>query len=157
MSREMAGGLCSPNDCIAAGSKSQGRDLLHAVDFHAAILAMVTHDLRQPLQAIISALELLARRITERPEREFLDRGAEASAQLTEKLEQLTDALHIYQHSGRIEPQPIQVDPILRRIGLQFAELAQRKGVDFLALPTHAVIMSQPVLLDGIVRNLARN
>src|SRR5258707_12109684 len=113
MSREMAAGLCSPNDCIGAGSKPQGRDLLRAVDFYASILAMATHDLRQPLQVIISALELLSRRATERPEREHLDRGAEASAQLPEKLEQLTDALHLYWQSGRLEPQSVPVDPIL--------------------------------------------
>jgi signal transduction histidine kinase len=109
------------------------------------------------LQAIISALELLARRITERPEREYLDRGAEASAQLTEKLEQLTDALQLYRHSGRIEPQPVRVEPILDRLGSQLDGLAQRRGVDLRALPTRTVVMSQPVLLDGILRNLTRN
>ncbi len=169
INRGLAGGLCSPNYCIGPGSdghnngtaepegKSQGRDLLRAVDFYASILAMATHDLRQPLQVIISALELLARRITEKPEREHLDRGAEASAQLTEKLEQLTDALHLYRRSGRIEPQPVRLKLIFDRLGLQLNGLAQRKGIDFRALPTRTVIMSQPVLLDGILRNLARN
>ena len=105
----------------------------------------------------LRALELLARRITERAEREHLDRGAEASVQLAEKLEQLTDALHLYHHSGLIELQPVPVQPILHRLGFQLDGLARRKGVDFRALPTRAVIMSQPVLIDGILRNLARN
>jgi two-component system, OmpR family, phosphate regulon sensor histidine kinase PhoR len=169
INRRMAVAFCPSDHCISGApdanntgtveveGKSRRLDLLGAVDFYASILAMATHDLRQPLQVIISALELLARRITEKPEREHLDRGAEASAQLTEKLEQLTDALHLYRGSGRIEPQPVRVKPIFDRLGLQLNGLAQRKGIDFRALPTRTVIMSQPVLLDGILRNLARN
>jgi len=81
----------------------------------------------------------------------------QASAQLEEKLEELADALHIYQHSGRILPEPVRVEPIVQRVALQLDGLARRKGVDFRSLATRAVIMSQPVLLDGILRNLARN
>jgi two-component system phosphate regulon sensor histidine kinase PhoR len=167
INRGMAVAFCPTSHCITGGrdaknietaeGQSQTRDLLQAVDFYTSILAMATHDLRQPLQIIISALELLARRITERPEREHLDRGAEASVLLAETLEQLTDALHLYRHSGRIEPQRVLVEPILCRLSLQLDELAQRRGIDFRTLPTRAVVMSQPVLLDSILRNIARN
>jgi two-component system, OmpR family, phosphate regulon sensor histidine kinase PhoR len=169
INRGLAVAFCPSDPCVSAGrdakytgtaeveGRSRRRDLLRTIDFYASILAMATHDLRQPLQVIISALELLSRRVTERPEREHLDRGAEASAQLTEKLEQLTDALHLYWHSGRLEPQPVPVEPILARLGLQLDGLAQRRGVDLRALPTRTVVMSQPVLLDGILRNLTRN
>jgi len=136
---------------------SQRPELLRLVDFYASILAMASHDLRQPLQVIISVLELLARRVTEGPERAHLECGKQASAQLEEKLEELADALHIYQHSGRILPEPVRVEPIVQGVALQLDGLARRKGVDFRSLATRAVIMSQPVLLDGILRNLARN
>jgi two-component system, OmpR family, phosphate regulon sensor histidine kinase PhoR len=49
------------------------------------------------------------------------------------------------------------VEPIVRRVVLQLAVAARRRGVDFRLLPTRAVIMSHPMLLDGILRNLARN
>lgn len=77
-------------------------ELLRAVDFYASILAMAAHDLRQPLQVIVGALELLSRRVTEGPAQAHLERGEQASAQLMEKLEQLADALHICRHFGKI-------------------------------------------------------
>lgn len=167
INRELATAFCPSDHCINAGrdagtaelvkGASVSPDLLRIVNFYASILAMATHDLRQPLQVVISTLDLLAQRITQRPEREHLDRGVEASVQLTEKLEQLTDALHLYRHSGRIEPEPVLVEPIVQQIVLQLAGPARRRGVDFRSLPTRAVIMSQPMLLDGILRNLARN
>jgi two-component system, OmpR family, phosphate regulon sensor histidine kinase PhoR len=162
--------FCPPNYTVGGGGHDDdGRsdteddtlthrpELLRLVDFYASILAMATHDLRQPLQVIVGALDLLSRRITEGPERAHLERGEQASAQLEEKLEQLSDALHLYQHSGRISPEPVGVAAIVERVALQLDGPARRKGVDFRSLPTRAVIMSKPMLLDGILRNLARN
>ena len=159
-----------PSDCCADVSQDAGtdetldgedklhrRDLLRAVDFYITVLAMARTDLRQPLQVIVGAHELLARRLTARPEREHLERSEQASAQLEEKLDQLVDALQLHQHARRIEPQPVRVEPILQRLALQLDGPARRKGVDFRFLPTSAVILSQPVLLDGILRNLSRN
>jgi signal transduction histidine kinase len=165
----MAAAFC-PSECCTGVSKIGGnkrrpngkgkpyrRDLLRAVDFYATVLAMASHDLRQPLQVIVGAHELLARRLTARPEREHLERSEQASAQLEEKLDQLVDALQLHQRARRIEPQPVRVEPILQRLALQLDGPARRKGVDFRFLPTSTVILSQPVLLDGILRNLSRN
>jgi His Kinase A (phospho-acceptor) domain len=94
MERGLAVGFCL-SDCCIDPSQDAGtdetpdgegrlhrRDLLQAVDFYAAVLAMASHDLRQPLQVIVSAHELLARRLTARPEREHLERSEQASVQL---------------------------------------------------------------------------
>jgi signal transduction histidine kinase len=132
-------------------------ELLRAVDFYASILAIAAHDLRQPLQAIVGALELLSRRITEGPAKAHLERGEQASAQLMQKLEQLADALRICRHFGKIVPEPVRVESVLHRLAQQFDGPARGKGIDFRSLPTRSVIMSQPLLLDGILRNLARN
>src|SRR5882757_7514010 len=43
--------------------KPKTGDLLRTDDFYETVLAMASHDLRQPLQLIISAQELLARRL----------------------------------------------------------------------------------------------
>jgi two-component system phosphate regulon sensor histidine kinase PhoR len=162
MERGFAVAFC-PSDCCTDVSDDAGtdetlngedklhrRDLLRAVDFYITVLAMASHDLRQPLQVIVGAHELLARRLTARPEREHLERSEQASAQLEEKLDQLVDALQLHQRARRIEP-------ILQRLALQLDGPARRKGVDFRFLPTSTVILSQPVLLDGILRNLSRN
>src|SRR4051812_7582975 len=89
------------------GGQSQTRDLLRTVDFYATVLAMASHDLRQPLQAIVSAHDLLARRLTAGPEREYLERCEQASNQLEETLDQLVEALQLQQHATRIDPGPV--------------------------------------------------
>jgi two-component system, OmpR family, phosphate regulon sensor histidine kinase PhoR len=131
--------------------------LLRAVDFYATVLAMACHDLRQPLQTIVSAQELLARRLAERMEREHLERSEQATAQLAEKLDQLVDALQLLARTSLIEPEPVQLEPVLVRLVQQLDASARRKGVDLRVVPTHAMVMSQVVLLDGMLRNLARN
>jgi hypothetical protein len=84
-----------------------------ADNFYETLLAMASHDLRQPLQLIISAQELLARRVTASPEREHLECSKRASAQLAEQLDQLVDALHLHQSTGGIRPEPVPLQPIL--------------------------------------------
>jgi signal transduction histidine kinase len=142
---------------IETEGKRERRDLSRSVDFYVSLLAMATHDLRQPLQAVVAAHDLLAKRITGGPERGHLRRGEQASEQLAEILEQLSDALRLHQLFGRIELEPIRLDPILQRLALQLDGRARRKGVDLRALPTGALIMSKPVLIDGMLRNLAHN
>jgi hypothetical protein len=91
ISRGSTVAFCPSAPCVGASTdtdrdattdnqgKSQTRDLLRAIDFYASVLAMASHDLRQPLQAIVSAHELLARRLTARPEREHLERSEQAA------------------------------------------------------------------------------
>ena len=130
---------------------------LRTDDFYETILAMASHDLRQPLQLIISAQELLARRLTASPEREHLERSERASAQLAEQLDQLVEALHLHQSTGKIRLEPVPLQPILERLAHQLDGAARRKGVFLRLLSTSAVVMSHAALLGSILRNLARN
>ena len=136
------GGRRGDNDHGPTDTEDDGAsprpELLRAVDFYASILAMAAHDLRQPLQAIVSALELLSRRVTEGPAKAHLDRGEQASVQLMQKLEQLADALRICRHFGKIVPEPVRIESILQRLAQQFDGPARGKGIDFRSLPTSA-------------------
>jgi two-component system, OmpR family, phosphate regulon sensor histidine kinase PhoR len=152
----------SPSDpgagiSVVAESELRRQHLLRAVDFYATVLAMACHDLRQPLQVVVGAHELLARRLAGRTEREHLERGGQATAQLAEKLDQLVDALQLVQRTSRIEPEPVPLEPVLERLVQQLDDTARRRGIDLRVVPTHVVVMSQAVLLDGMLRNLARN
>ena len=125
-------------------------DPLRTDDFYETILAMASHDLRQPLQLIISAQELLARRLTASPEREHLERSERASAQLAEQLDQLVEALHLHQSTGKIRLEPVPLQPILERLAHQLDGAARRKGVFLRLLSTSAVVMSHAALLGSI-------
>lgn len=132
-------------------------DLQRASDFQAALLGMAGHDLRQPLQVIQSAYEWLGSKIADTSERARLERGERAIARLTEQLDRLVGALRLYEHTKTMELSSVALAPLLWRIASETEEAAREKGVELRVCATRATVMSNSVLLDGILRNLVRN
>src|SRR5438132_11919518 len=64
--------------CRAAHDEQRESELVHANNFYAAVLAMITHDLRQPLQVIVGSHELLAPKLLSDPERRHLQHAHRA-------------------------------------------------------------------------------
>jgi signal transduction histidine kinase len=133
------------------------RQLQRANDFQTVLLAMAGHDLRQPLQTIMSTYEWLARRLSTDSEQEYLCRGRFAIMRLSEQLDLLVDALKLHEHSAKIQLAPVVLAPILVRLCGDNEELAERKCLNLRVCPCHAIVMSEPVLLEGILRNIIRN
>src|SRR5580700_12198515 len=72
------------------------RDAEHGdSDFSAILLAMAGHDLRQPLQIITSAHDVLAQILHSDKQREELARAADAAARLASMLNQLVEAMQL--------------------------------------------------------------
>ena len=126
-------------------------------DFQATLLGMAGHDLRQPLQVIQSTYEWLGSRVATIPEKERLERGERAITRLTEQLDRLIGALHLHEHSKSITVSPVVLAPLFRRIEHDSIHVAFEKGVDLRIFPTTGSVVSHPVLLEGIVRNLVHN
>ena len=126
-------------------------------DFSATLLAMAGHDLRQPLQLITSAHDVLARSLSSDEQREQLTRAEDATAQLAMMLSQLVEALQLRKRSGDDLRLPLELRPVLEDLAEEFAEAARLKGVTFLVTRTRLVAFSHPVLLTGMLRNLIRN
>jgi signal transduction histidine kinase len=132
-------------------------DLQRSSDFQAALLGMAGHDLRQPLQIIQSAYEWLGSRVAHTTEKARLKRGERAIAKLTEQLDRLVGALHLYEHTQSMEIAAVALAPLFWRIANENEMDALEKGIDLRVQATHRAVMSNPVLLDGILRNLVRN
>ena len=126
-------------------------------DFQAALLGMAGHDLRQPLQVIQQSYEWLSARIDTTPERMRVQRGERAIAQLTDQLDRLVGALHLYEHTRSVEVCPVPLFPLLAEISRESGDAAIEKNIDLRVCPANGWVMSHAVLLDGIVRNLVRN
>ena len=134
------------------------RDAEHGdSDFSAILLAMAGHDLRQPLQVITSAHDVLAQTVDGEEQREELARAADATAQLANMLDQLVEALQLREQSGDDLYRPVALRPILEDLAAEFAEAARLKGITFLVAATRCAVLSHPVLLTGMLRNLIRN
>ena len=126
-------------------------------DFAATLLAIAGHDLRQPLQIITNAHEVLARMMHGDQPRKELARAHAAVAQLAGMLGQLVEALQLHDLCGRPRLVPVSLDSTLAELAAEFAEPARRKEIKFLIEPQQGAILSHPVLLQGMLRNLIRN
>jgi two-component system phosphate regulon sensor histidine kinase PhoR len=122
-------------------------------DFLVTLLAMAGHDLRQPLQVITNAHDVLVQALASE---EQLIPAENATAQLASMLGQLVEALQLRQRSAD-DHLPVPLGPVLENLAAEFAEAARLKGITFLVAATRCVAFSHPVLLIGILRNLIRN
>src|ERR1700737_3354217 len=126
-------------------------------DFSATLLAMAGHDLRQPLQLITSAHDVLAPTLASEEQREELTRAADATAQLASMLGQLVEALQLRERSGDDLHLPVPLRTLLGELAAEFADAARRKGITFAVTAARGTSLSHPVLLAGMLRNLIRN
>jgi signal transduction histidine kinase len=140
-----------------AGFNHHGRAAANSNDLFAALLAIAGHDLRQPLQVILGAHDILARTLGGVVEQVQLARVEHAANKLSNELDQLVGALRLFEPSGNARQEMVELGPVFARFQAEFTEAAGLKGVGLRILPTRAAVLSNPVLLRGIVRNLIRN
>jgi signal transduction histidine kinase len=126
-------------------------------DFHEALLAMTGHDLRQPLQIILSASGWLERRLTGPAEREYVWRIHQATLQTVKHLDHLVEALRIDERAAGPCPEPVSLSAVFANIENEHVPAAADRGVRLRVLRNGIVVMSDPVLLEGIPRNLVGN
>lgn len=123
-------------------------------DFESVLLAMAGHDLRQPLQVIQSAHELLGLGIRAKSELRLLQFGQSAIDRLKEQLDQLLAAFRLREHSDGVNLMPVRVGPMFRQACCENEIMALQKGVSLHTIETTATIHSNPLLLSTILRNL---
>src|SRR5260370_22153671 len=112
-------------ECICRGA-SRAADEADS-DFSATLLAMAGHDLRQPLQVITSAHDVLAQTLDSEEQHEELARAADATAELASMLGQLVGGLQLREASGD-SLHPLPMLPILADLSAEFAEPARPTG-----------------------------
>src|SRR5580704_18243371 len=140
---------------IGSSAVSQHADRAGS-NFSAMLLAMAGHDLRQPLQVITGAHDVLAQTLASEEQREQLIRAENATAQLSSMLGQVVDALRLRERSGYYLHVAVPLRPVLEDLAAEFAETARLKGITFLVTASQWMAFSHPVLLTGMLRNLIR-
>jgi two-component system, OmpR family, phosphate regulon sensor histidine kinase PhoR len=126
-------------------------------DFESVLLAIAGHDLRQPLQVIQGAHELLGLGVRTESELRLLRSGQSAIDRLRDQLDQLLAALRLREHAEGAKLMRVQVGPLFRQACRENEIAALRKGVSVHIVETTATIHSNPLLLGTILRNLVSN
>ncbi len=120
-------------------------------------LAAASHDLRQPLQAIISHLGVLSARYTDPAFQEVLSQMDKASSAMRELLEKLLGVSEIDAGQINASPEVFPIDDLLKDLQRQFQQMAHDKGLRLCRVRCSALLYSDPALVRVILQNLVSN
>ncbi|TAN60842.1 MAG: sensor histidine kinase, partial [Magnetospirillum sp.] len=120
-------------------------------------LAAASHDLRQPLQAAGMFTEVLATRVTEPAQVQVVERLRQSIEATNSLLTTLLDVSAL--EAGKVTPNiaTFRLMPLLTGLVDQIEPEASARGLVIGVAPTSAVVSSDPVLLERLLRNLLVN
>lgn len=120
-------------------------------------LAAASHDLRQPMQALAMFVEVLARRAMPPDQNALVGRIQDSVTALDGLLNGLLDISKL--EAGLVEPHlgQFSLSAMMGRLAAEFSPPCQEQGLTFKMVPSRAVVHSDPILLERILRNLLSN
>ncbi len=120
-------------------------------------LAAASHDLRQPVQALMLFTSILSERLHGHSALQVVDRMRSALAALQMLLDGLLDISRL--DAGVIVPdaRPIALGELMRRLHDEYLTRAEEKGLELRCVPSSGRVFSDPFLLERILRNLLDN
>lgn len=120
-------------------------------------LASASHDLRQPLQAQALYIDALGNARDSDEEQHILQRLKHSNDALNELMNSLLDISKL--DAGTVSPdlQAFSLNKLFTRLAGEYALTTRESGLRCRILPTEAVVRSDPVLLETILRNLLNN
>ena len=128
-----------------------------ANDAKTRFLAVASHDLRQPVQAINLFIGALAAHSLPADTARVVSRLGEAAEALNTLLDTLLDISRM--DAGLVQPEMVTfpLDPLINRLENQFNESAKLKNLRLRRVRTNAIVLSDPVLLERMISNLLSN
>jgi signal transduction histidine kinase len=131
-------------------------------------LATASHDLRQPLQALMLFSDAMQDAAQEKTTKHLAVQIGKSVSALVEMFDELLDVSRLEAGVVEVRWQNFELQPLLDRLYVDFAPLAQSKGL-LLQLPVcmcgsdarrdgcNLVVYSDPFLLERMLRNLVSN
>lgn len=120
-------------------------------------VAAASHDLRQPLNAAVLYLESIVQDNLNDSDAEGLRGIGLALENLDGLLATLLDISRL--DSGGLQPDPgdFQLQPLFERLAREYGSIAQIENLTLKVMPTSAVVHSDIMLLETVLRNLLSN
>lgn len=120
-------------------------------------LAAASHDLRQPFQAMSLFHHILTETLSAPKQREIAGKLGEALTAGNALLATLLDISTL--EIGSVQPKlaTFPVQNLIDRLGNEFGAQANSRGLSFRLAVTSAMVRSDPVLLERMIRNLLVN
>ncbi|HEY0835321.1 MAG TPA: ATP-binding protein, partial [Azospirillum sp.] len=159
---EIVGVICAAIDITESTQIKEALAEAHAEAERAnraktRFLAAASHDLRQPFQAMSLFHHILVSRLEEPKQLDIARKLGEALAAGNALLGALLDASAL--EAGNVQPRIVEFafQEVAGRLANEIADQAAGNGLEFRMVATSAVVRSDPVLLERILRNLLVN
>ena len=120
-------------------------------------LAAASHDLRQPLQSLVLLHGLLMKTAQSGRDRKLIGRLDETVGAMSGMLDALLDINQI--EAGNVQPEiaPVAINDLFNRLRDEFDFIAQSQRLALRVAPCGLTVLSDPRLLEQMVRNLVSN
>ncbi len=137
---------------------SQARDdAVAATAAKSRFLAAASHDLRQPLHALSLFANALARRVQGEEPGRLVANMETTLGSLQDMFNALLDVSRLDAGIVVAEPRVFVIGDVLERVAAGFRAQAAAHGLEFRLVPAHLSVVSDPVLVETILRNLVGN
>jgi signal transduction histidine kinase len=121
------------------------------------LMAVAGHDLKQPLQVMVIAIDRIRNKLTDAKDRERLGLAIDAGMRMAEELDRLAETSVLQTGLGVPKLSRFPVSDIFESIVHSWHLHAEAKGLRLVVLPCHAQIVSDPGMLRAIIGNLVGN
>ncbi|WP_029009817.1 hybrid sensor histidine kinase/response regulator [Azospirillum halopraeferens] len=137
--------------------KAMERDLNVALDAKERFMASASHDLRQPVQALMLFSDLLLKESLSPAAHRIAEQLRECVGSLGSLLDCLLDISKL--EAGLIAPVParVELDGLMQRLHAEFAPVAATAGLRLTTVPSRLVLETDGGLLERVLRNLLSN
>jgi signal transduction histidine kinase len=146
------------NEFLVAELSRQHELLESASKAKSRFLAAASHDLRQPLAALMIFLEQLEFERQLSPSgKDVLEHAQQATTSLCGLLDGLLDISRLDGHAIRLKIKSFAIQNLFDELEKEFRPIAEQKGIRLKFSPCSAVIESDIILAVQILRNLISN
>jgi two-component system CheB/CheR fusion protein len=121
------------------------------------ILAIASHDLRQPLQSLNLLNAALLKTVEDPQARDMLDMQRESLNGMGRLLNTLLDISKLESGTSTASMENLALRPIFKRMRSDFEAQAREKGLELTIEKTREIALSDPDLLAQLLQNLIAN
>lgn len=156
---DQAGGVEAVVSSVAdiTAVKALERDLNVALDARERFLAAASHDLRQPVQALLLLSDLLMRESLPAGARRMAEQIQSSLGGLGGMLDGMLDISKLEAGLVAPHPEPVDIAALLARLHGEFSALAETGGQSLRLVAPPLTTRTDPGLLERVLRNLLTN
>jgi signal transduction histidine kinase len=121
------------------------------------LMAVAGHDLKQPLQVMVIAIDRIRKKLVDPRDQERLALAVDAGMRMAEELDRLAETSVLQTGLGAPQLKSFPVSDIFESIIHNWHLHAEAKGLRLVVLPNNTRIVSDPGMLRAIIGNLVGN